>query len=79
MLSAHEIAALLVLESGGSSVTLDPRDIDALIDRSLVDARQRRKTDNTFGLTREGRRMLVAMEGTRPRHYSANRSGPNTS
>lgn len=63
MLSAHEFAALLVLDSRGSPAGLDPRDVNALFNRSLIEVHPDRPADNPLRLTHEGLLTLAAVGG----------------
>lgn len=73
MLSAHEIAALLILGSRGSPAGLDPGDVDALAHRSLIEVHAHSPAGGVVQLTREGRLVVAAM--SEPAR-SARRSAP---
>ncbi|MNK74965.1 hypothetical protein D3C87_944940 [compost metagenome] len=64
MLSAHEIAALMVLDSRGSGAGIDVTDLAELAQRRLIDLQQPQPSGRPIRLTREGYRLLGAM--TRP-------------
>ena len=63
MLSAHEIAALMVLDSQGSDAGIELTDLVALARRRLIDFRQTQPTGRTVWLTHEGQQLLGAMLG----------------
>ncbi|SDP72069.1 hypothetical protein SAMN04488595_11817 [Ralstonia sp. 25mfcol4.1] len=61
MLSAHEIAALMVLGSLGSCRDIDPRDLAALATRRLIDMANAPAASPTVHLTPAGYQMLGAV------------------
>lgn len=61
MLSAHEIAALMVLGSLGSCRDIDPRDLAALATRRLVDMADAPTASPSAHLTPAGYQILGAI------------------
>ncbi|MGO4762249.1 hypothetical protein AB4120_06875 [Cupriavidus sp. 2KB_3] len=63
MLSAHEIAALMILDSRGSVAGIDITDLAELANRRLIDCRKAQPLGHPIRLTPEGHRFLGAMVG----------------
>lgn len=61
MLSAHEIAALMVLGSLGSCRDIDPRDLAALATRHLIDMVNAPAASPAVRLTPSGYQVLGAV------------------
>jgi len=70
MLSAHEIAALMVLGSLGSCRDIDPRDLAALATRRLIDMTHAPATSPAVQLTPAGYHVLGAVHRASPARLS---------
>lgn len=63
MLSAHEVAALMVLHSRGACFGIDPKDLAALETRNLIELRRSMRGDSAAIITPKGERMMDAVAG----------------
>ncbi|MWL91185.1 hypothetical protein [Cupriavidus sp. SW-Y-13] len=66
MLSAHEIAALMVLGSRGSCRGIDPHDLTALATRRLIDVANAPAAPPAVRLTPAGYKVLGAVHRALP-------------
>ncbi|WP_157779564.1 hypothetical protein [Cupriavidus pauculus] len=70
MLSAHEVAALMVLHSRGACFGIDPKDLAALATHKLVELRHSTPADRFVKVTPKGARLVGAIASTRQARWS---------
>ena len=65
MLSPHEIATLLLIESAANARNIDPADLEALVHQELVRLEDRAPGQLLPRLTSQGQNLLQAFAGRR--------------